>query len=77
MAQGAVQTVADKVGGIKALAALAERNPKSVYRWTWPVDRGGTGGLVPLSAQRRIVANARAKGVDVSFADFAPPGEAA
>lgn len=64
------------VGGVKQAAALAEKSVKSVYRWLQPVAQGGGGGLVPLPAQRRMVANAHAEGLPLTHADFAPkPGE--
>lgn len=65
-----------RLGGIKVMAALADRTPKSLYRWNQPTAKGGCGGLVPGPAQRRMVANAERDGIELSFADFAPkPGE--
>lgn len=61
-----------ELGGVKVVAELAEGSVKSVYRWLQPADKGGGGGLVPLPAQRRMVANARERGLPLDFADFAP-----
>jgi hypothetical protein len=72
-----VRRLAEKVGGIKALAALAERSPKSVYRWGWASSAGGNDGFIPLPAQRRIVANAERQGLAVTFNDFTPQSAAA
>lgn len=64
------------VGGPKAAARLAGRSVKSVYRWLQPTGEGGGGGLFPMPAQRRMVANAHAEGLPLIHADFAPkPGE--
>lgn len=60
------------LGGIKRTADLAKGSKKSVYRWLQPTRKGGGGGLVPLPAQRRMVKNAQAAGVQLDFADFAP-----
>lgn len=58
-----------QVGGVRAAAELAGNSVKSVYRWLQPTAKGGGGGLIPLPAQRRMVAKA-AGGLD--YADFAP-----
>lgn len=64
--------VVETLGGIKRTAALAKRSTKSVYRWLQPVDKGGSGGLFPGPAQRRMVRNAQAAGLALAFEDFAP-----
>lgn len=58
-----------QVGGPRAAAALAGNSVKSVYRWLQPISKGGGGGLIPLPAQRRMVA--RAAGA-LDYIDFAP-----
>lgn len=60
------------VGGVHAAAVLAEGSHKSVYRWLQPTAKGGGGGLIPVPAQRRMVANAQARGLQLAFQDFAP-----
>lgn len=71
-----VQTPGHRVvvalGGVAAAARLAERSVKSVYRWLQPSEKGGNGGLIPLPAQRRMVANAHQLGRLLDFSDFAP-----
>lgn len=62
--------VTAKLGGVAATAALAGVSPSRVYRWL-------ARGRVSARAQARLVANAAAAGVALSYADFAPrPGEA-
>ncbi len=64
--------LASKFGGVKAVADLANRSVKSVYRWAQDTEDGGNGGLVPGPAQRKMVANARARGLPLEFSEFAP-----
>lgn len=65
------------LGGVKRAATLTGRSVKSVYRWLQPVAHGGGGGLIPLPAQRRMVAAAKDQGLHLEYADFAPrDGEA-
>lgn len=62
--------IIEKCGGVAATAKLAERTEVSVYRWTWPKEKGGTGGLVPTEAQQKIMAAAQRGEVQLSPADF-------
>jgi hypothetical protein len=43
-----------------------------VYRWTYPVERGGTGGTVPSKHQARLLKEARARGLALKPAHFFP-----
>lgn len=64
------------LGGPKRAAGFAGRSANTVWRWLEPVESGGHGGLIPNPAQRKIIAAARAEGIDLSHADFGPrPGE--
>ena len=44
------KNIIDKFGGIKALAEAIGKDPATIYRWTYPKEKGGTGGIVPSSA---------------------------
>lgn len=57
-------------GGARALAALLGVAPVTVYRWTYPKVRGGTGGLVPSEYHERILKLAEAEGLRLSPWDF-------
>ena len=61
-----LERIERRLGGIKAVADLADRSVKSVYRWR------SEGGLVPLPAQRRMVRNARRRRIELDYPDFAP-----
>lgn len=62
--------VIEKCGGVAKTAELIGRSESWVYRWTYPKDKGGTGGLVPRSAQEGLLAAASAGKVDIEPADF-------
>lgn len=71
------ETVIAKCGGVARTAEITQRTQSAVYRWTYPKDRGGTGGTVPVDAQQLIMAAARAGVVDISAEDFFAKPEAA
>ena len=47
------------------LAKLLKLNKSTVFRWTYPVERGGTGGYVPSRQIPRILLLAKKYGVDI------------
>jgi len=52
--------------GPNVLAQLAGVNRTTVWAWFRPVDRNGTGGLIPAKKQLRIYLNARARGINIT-----------
>ena len=42
----------------------------TVYRWTYPVERGGTGGVIPIKRMHQMISYAQKKGVRLSIKDF-------
>jgi len=57
----------------QALAEVgAERERSAVYKWSYPKDKGGTGGFVPSSAILDVKRAARYAGVLLTDADWAP-----
>lgn len=68
-----------KFGGARRLAKLMGqidenegRKPASVYRWTYPRERGGTGGIIPAAALKTIMKLARIEGIVLSETDLYP-----
>ena len=57
--------------GIDAVASIVGRDRTNVYRWMIAADRGGTDGIIPSPAQRRLreyaTRNARAPRVLKDF----------
>jgi hypothetical protein len=67
------QTVINKCGGFAAAAEMAERSEVRVRRWTYSKDKGGTGGLIPAESQVRLLAAAKARGLDLRPEHFFLP----
>lgn len=47
------------------------RSPATVYKWTYPRSRGGTGGLIPTSAVPHVRHAARIDGIYLTTEDWA------
>jgi len=61
--------------GAKHLADWTGRHVTRVYAWSWPPDRGGTGGVIPIRARKRIIEGARRDlGIELQFSEFEPIG---
>ncbi len=50
-------------GNAYALAEVLGRKAATVYRWTYPSDKGGTGGVIPGPAWTAIQEHAKAQGI--------------
>lgn len=59
-----------KCGGHKVVSEWLGISLISVYRWTYPKDRGGTGGVVPQDRQEPLILAARSQGINLGPADF-------
>ncbi|VTZ49473.1 conserved hypothetical protein [Methylocella tundrae] len=74
--------VIDKCGGPKAVATMLGIKLASVYKWTYPKERGGTNGLIPSTHQGELLNRARAAGIELTpddffqFAEIVAPAEA-
>lgn len=55
----ATESVLEICGGPKAVAAMLGVDLSWVYRWTYPKESGGTGGLIPAKYQSRLLEEAR------------------
>jgi transposase len=71
------RTIIDKIG-IDKVAEITGKHVSRVYRWMYPKERGGTGGLIPQSDAPALLRHAQANGIDLTPGDFFPaPAEAA
>ena len=52
------------------LADKLKVDRSTVSRWTYPPDRGGTGGIIPQRHHREIITLAKSVGVDMELDDF-------
>lgn len=56
--------------GAKVLAELAGVDRTTVYSWFRPVEKNGTGGLIPANRQRRILVEARRRQIPLTANDI-------
>ena len=66
------ETVLAKFGGACRLAKLLGCSDSTVFRWTYPRANGGTDGIVPGKALRKVLAIAAARGVVITAQDLYP-----
>lgn len=62
------ERVLKKFGGARRLSAILlvvgkPRDPSCIYRWTYPKEKGGTGGLIPTSVWPDLILAAKYDGV--------------
>ena len=64
------ERVIKKCGGHKVVAEWLGISVTSVYRFTYPKERGGGGGIIPAERQQVLLEKAREHEIDLSPADF-------
>ncbi|WP_170138988.1 hypothetical protein [Rhodoplanes serenus] len=64
------RSVIEKLGGVQAVASMTGKHISRIYRWMYPVERGGTGGLIPTQQQPILLDEARARDLDLKPEDF-------
>jgi len=67
------KSIIEKLGGEKVVSEVTKTSYTAPYRWQHPVEKKGTGGVIPSKHIPALVAYARAKGVDLTLDDFLPP----
>jgi len=67
------QNITRKFGGAAHLAAVVGVDVSTVYRWSYPCNRGGTGGIIPAKYHQMILDRSKCIGVDLSPSDFFLP----
>ncbi len=65
------KTVIGRIG-IEKVAEITGKHVSRVYRWMYPKDRGGTGGLIPQKEQPALLGFARQNGIELNERDFFP-----
>jgi hypothetical protein len=64
------RTVLAKIGGVDVAAEVTGKHVSRIYRWTYPREKGGTGGVVPHDDATKLLAHAREKSIDLKAEDF-------
>jgi hypothetical protein len=59
-----------KCGGVHVVARICGVDVSRVHRWAYDKSRGGSGGLIPARLGAGVDDGARARGIDLSPADF-------
>lgn len=70
------KSVIDKIG-VERVAEVTGKHVSRIYRWMYPKEQGGTGGLIPNPDAHLLLAWARDNGVELSPADFFSPDNTA
>lgn len=65
-------TIIKLLGGEGKVSEITGRGLTAPYKWQYPIDRGGTGGLIPQRLHVKLLDYARAHGIELSPADFLP-----
>ncbi len=66
-------TIIKLCGGAAVVAKMTGRTLSIVHRWTYPPERGGTGGVIPAKCVRALLTQAPARGIDLRPEHFLPP----
>lgn len=66
----AAQRIIDKLGGARMVANALRIAATTVYRWTYPVERGGTGGVIPIKRMHQMISYAQKRNIRLSIKDF-------
>lgn len=64
--------VINKLGGVRAVSLMLGLSPQAIYRWTWPKENFGGGGLIPHRRQLELMVAARQRGIELTPEDFFP-----
>lgn len=64
--------IIEQLGGVLEVARLAGVHQSRVRRWTYPKERGGTGGTIPLRHMPKLLSEAQQRRLPVRAEDFFP-----
>ncbi len=70
-------TIITKLGGERRVSEITGRAYTAPYRWQQPVEKGGTGGLIPQRLHRVLLDYALTHGITLTAADFLLPQDGA
>lgn len=65
-------SIVRKLGGATAVANIVGVHRTRVHAWTKPVEKGGTGGLIPMKHVRKLREHAEREGMGLTANDFLP-----
>jgi hypothetical protein len=66
------RTVIKRLGGEAKVSEITETSLNAPYRWQYPREKGGTGGVIPQRHHRKLLAYAKENKIELSAEDFLP-----
>lgn len=63
-------TVLAKIGGVEVASKVTGKHVSRVYRWTYPREKGGTGGVIPHDDATKLLKYAGENSIPLTAADF-------
>lgn len=63
-------TIIEICGGFRAVSKMTGRDETRVRRWTYPKEKGGTGGLIPAEIAQVLMSKAIATGIPLTPEHF-------
>jgi hypothetical protein len=67
------RSIITKLGGETAVAHICGTALSAPYRWQYPRERGGTGGLIPQRHHRALMDYAQARCIPLAAEEFLAP----
>jgi len=64
------RTIIEKLGGPTKISHKINVSRTHIYKWTYPRDKGGTGGTIPYWQIPKLLEMANSEGVTLSEYDF-------
>ncbi|RVH27864.1 hypothetical protein CN211_26405 [Sinorhizobium meliloti] len=61
--------------GIEKVAEVTGKHVSRVYRWMYPKEKGGIGGLIPQTDAPALLAYAKSKRIPLKAEEFFPARE--
>lgn len=69
------RTIIEKLGGASIVSKITGTSHNVPYRWQYPRERGGTGGMIPQRHHPALLDYAREKRIRLRADDFLPVKE--
>lgn len=66
------KSVIERLGGVDKVSEITGKHRTRVFRWMYPQERGGTGGLIPQRDIPKLLDYARNKQIRLRPGDFMP-----
>jgi len=68
------KNIIELCGGVDAVAGIVGRDVTRIRRWTYPKERGGTGGLIPSDCAQVLMSAAVILKLPLKPEHFFPAG---